>query len=267
VIGTAYAGNRLQQLRLAIAGNTGNADDLAGAHLKRDILDHVDAAAVAHRQVLDREHDVSWRCGPLFDMQKHVTADHELGKLLHRSLCGGAGCHHLAAPHDGDFIRHRHDLAQLVGDQQDGFAFGLELLEDTEQVIGLRRGQHAGGLVEDQDLRTAVQRLEDLDALLYADGQFLDDGIGIDLELIFLFELLELASGLGDSRVEHLAFLGAEHDVFKHAEVLDQHEMLVNHADAHRNGGVRVLDHGFPAVNEDVAIVGLIEAVEDRHQC
>jgi hypothetical protein len=59
------------------------------------------------------------------------------------------------------------------------------------------------------------------------------------------------------------AFLGAEHDVFKDAEVVDQHEVLVNHADAHSDGGVRVLDHGRLAVNEDVAIVGLIEAVED----
>jgi hypothetical protein len=73
-----------------------------------------------------------------------------------------------------------------VGDQHHGFAFGLELLEDAEQVIGLLRGQHAGGLVEDQDLGAAEERLEDLDALLDADGQFLDDGVGIDLELVFL---------------------------------------------------------------------------------
>jgi hypothetical protein len=203
----------------------------------------------------------------LVDLQKHVTADHELGKLLDRSLCGGAGGDHLAAPHDGDLIGHRHDLAQFVGDQQDGFAFGLELLENPEQVIGLGRGQHAGRLVEDQDLGATVERLEDFDTLLDADGQFLDDGIGIDLELIFLFELPELASRLGDAGVEHLAFLGSEHDIFKNGEVFDQHEMLVNHADAHRNGGIRVLDHGLAAINEDVALVGLIEAVEDRHQC
>jgi hypothetical protein len=104
---------------------------------KRDILDHIDAAAVADRQVLDREHDVAWRGGTLVDMQKHPAADHQLGKLLHRGLSGGAGGDHLAAPHHGDLIRHRHDLAQLVGDQQDGFAFGLELLENPEQVIGL----------------------------------------------------------------------------------------------------------------------------------
>jgi hypothetical protein len=59
----------------------------------------------------------------------------------------------------------------------------LSCFEDAEQVIGLLGGQHAGGLVEDQDLGAAVERLEDLDALLQADGQFLDDGIGIDLEL------------------------------------------------------------------------------------
>jgi hypothetical protein len=72
----------------------------------------------------------------------------------------------------------------------------LSCFEDLEQVIGLRRGQHAGRLVQDQDLGAAVERLEDLHPLLDADRQFLDDGIGIDLELVFLFEPLELARAL-----------------------------------------------------------------------
>jgi hypothetical protein len=85
-----------QQLGLAVAGNAGNADDLAGAHVEGNILDHVDAAAVAHRQVRDREHRaVSWRRA-LLDAQQHATADHELGQLLHRGLGGGAGGDHLA---------------------------------------------------------------------------------------------------------------------------------------------------------------------------
>jgi hypothetical protein len=68
-----------------------------------------------------------------------------------------------------------------VGDQHDGFAFGLELFENPEQVICLGRGQNAGRLIQDQDFRTPVQRFEDFNALLDADRQFLDDGIGIHL--------------------------------------------------------------------------------------
>jgi hypothetical protein len=81
----------------------------------------------------------------------------------------------------------------------------LSCFEDPEQVIGLGRGQHAGRLVEDQDLGAAVERLQDLDTLLESDRQLLDDGIRIDLELIFLFELLEFASGLGDAAASRLS--------------------------------------------------------------
>ena len=43
-IGAADAGDRLEQLRLAVAGDAGDADDLAGAHLEGDVVDHGDAA-------------------------------------------------------------------------------------------------------------------------------------------------------------------------------------------------------------------------------
>jgi hypothetical protein len=42
-------------------------------------------------------------------------------------------------------------------------------------MVGLGRRQHAGRLVEDQDVGAAIERLEDLDALLQPDRQFLDD--------------------------------------------------------------------------------------------
>ena len=54
--------------------------------------------------------------------------------------------------------------------------------EDAEQVIGLIRRQYAGGLVEDQDLGALEQGLQDFNTLLQADGQFADDGIGIDIQ-------------------------------------------------------------------------------------
>ena len=49
--GLADAGQRLEQLRLAVAGDAGDADDLAGADREADALDPGDAGAVAHHQI------------------------------------------------------------------------------------------------------------------------------------------------------------------------------------------------------------------------
>ena len=42
--------------------------------------------------------------------------------------------------------------------------------------------QHRGRLVEDEDVRAPVERLEDLDALLLADRDVLDPRVGVDGE-------------------------------------------------------------------------------------
>ena len=92
--------------------------------------------------------------------------------------------HHFAAAHDGDMIGDGHDLAQLVGDEDDGLALVPQRAEDAEQVIRLVGRQHARRLVEDQRFGALEQGLEDFDALLQAHGQFAHDGVGVDLEFI-----------------------------------------------------------------------------------
>jgi hypothetical protein len=71
---------------------------------------------------------------------------------------------------------------------------------------------------------------------------------------------------LGDGRAQHRAILGPEDDVLDHGEVLHQLEMLVHHADAGADRGLAVGDVGLLAVDEDLALIGLVETVEDRHQ-
>ena len=44
-----------------------------------------------------------------------------------------------------------------------------ELLHDPEQLVGLLRGEHGGGLVEDEEVDPPREGLEDLDPLLGAD--------------------------------------------------------------------------------------------------
>ena len=46
----------------------------------------------------------------------------------------------------------------------------VRLAHDREELLRLLRREHGGRLVEDEDVGAAVERLQDLDALLLADA-------------------------------------------------------------------------------------------------
>ena len=64
-----------------------------------------------------------------------------------------------------------HHLLQLVGDEEDGLAAGLEAAQHVEEGVDLAGRQDAGRLVEDENFGVAVEQLEDLDPLLLAHRQ------------------------------------------------------------------------------------------------
>ena len=114
------AGERLQQFRLAVAGDARDADDLALAQNERNILDAVTPRSSRTARSAHLEHDPAGMRRALVDLEDHLAADHRVGELRRRSLRGLEGRDDLAAPHHRDAIRQAHDLAQLVGDEDDG---------------------------------------------------------------------------------------------------------------------------------------------------
>ena len=60
--------------------------------------------------------------------------------------------------------------------------------------------------------------------------------------------------------------LDPEHDVLGDGEDGDQHEVLVDHADPGRDRVARVVEGDGLAVDEDLALVVLVQPVEDVHQ-
>ncbi len=173
---------------------------------------------------------------PLSHAQKHAAPDHQLGQLFNTGILRLPGGHQLAAPHDRDAVGYGHDLAQLVGDEDDGFSLLLELRQNAEQMIGLRRRQNAGGFIEDEHFSAPEQSFQDFDALLQTHRQGTDDRIGVDLKLVIVRQSLQFGAGLVECWTDQGAAFGAEHDVLQHRERLDQHEMLVHHADAAGDG-------------------------------
>ena len=94
----------------------------------------------------------------------------------------------LAPPDHRDPVCDGQNLVQLVCDEHDSLTLVLHHAEGLEQIVDLSRREHGGGLIEDQHLDPAIQQLEDLDALLFTDGELPDTGRGIDRQPVFLAE-------------------------------------------------------------------------------
>ena len=72
------------------------------------------------------------------------------------------------------------------------------LSNSSEVSAGVK---HRGWLVQDQDLDAAIQRLQDLDPLLLAHREGLDDRRGVDLEPVGVREFGDLGFGPFRSRI------------------------------------------------------------------
>ncbi len=259
-------GQRLEQLRLAVAGDARDADDLAGAHLEADALDPGHTGAIAHAQAFDLEHGCAGPSRRLLDPEQDLAPDHQLGELLGRGLGRAPVRDHRSLAHDRDVVGRGHDLAQLVGDQHDRSTLVAQVAEDAEQMVRLLRRQHPGRLVENQDARAPKQRLQDLDPLLDADRELAHRRIEVDVEAVLALEPGDLGAGARRAGRERRAALGAEQQVLQDRERLDQHEVLMHHADAGCDRVLGALDLAILAVDPDDPPIGLVEAVEDVHQ-
>ena len=268
---TAYqrlkAGKTIDELRLSVAVDTGDADDLAPAHLQGHVLDGVVLMYLAgHGHVLHVQHHLAGLAGLFLHMEIDVTAHHHGGQLLDGGVLGLYGADVLALAQDGAAVGHGHDLVELVGDEKDGLALGRQILHDLHQLVDLLRRQHGGRLVEDQDLVIAVEHLQDLGTLLHTHGDVLDQGVGVDLQAVLFAEGQHLLPGLLLLQESVLCGLHAHDDVVQHGEAFHQLEVLVHHADAQRVCIVGILDGYLHAVLFDNALLGLIQTEQHAHQ-
>src|SRR3546814_17323975 len=89
----------------------------------------------------------------------------------------------LALAQHGDAVGHRHDLVQLVRDEDDGEALRHHGLQGGEERLDLLRRTHGGRLVEAWAAGAALERLQDLVALGLAHLQVPDEPPGVDRAL------------------------------------------------------------------------------------
>ena len=154
---------------------------------------------------------------------------------------------------------------QLVRDEDHRAALGSHDAQGLKQRLGFLRREHRGRLVEDQHLRLAVERLQDLDALLLAKGQLPDPRPRIDRDPVSLAEFGD--PPFDAPRVHHellpLATMVAEHHVLSDGERGHEPEMLVHHPDPRVEGVARRRERDEASVKQDLSLVGAVEAGEN----
>src|SRR5262249_47911094 len=118
---------------------------------------------------------------------------------------------------------------------------------------------------EDQDPRLAVERLQDLDTLLLAERELPDARARIDGDPVPLAELRDTPLDVPGVHEElpPLAAVVAEDDVLRDGERRDEPEVLVDHADPGIEGLAGSVELDGLAVQQDLALVGPVEARED----
>ena len=262
----AQARERFDQVRLAVALDPGDADDLAAAHAEAHMVHGHRIVVPQHGEIANVEHDLARGERLLVHLEHDGAPHHHFRQFVVGCLTRYPLAYYLAGAQHADAIGHLLDLMQLVGDEHQRLARIAQRLHDFEELGDLLRRQHGGRLVEDQHFGGTEEHLDNLDALLDADGQFLDDGVGIDLEAIFGVDRADLFARLGEIEIiEHSRRLDPEHDVFGDGEHRNQHEMLVDHADSGANRVAWSAELHRLAVDQDLALVGPIHPGQHVH--
>ena len=97
------AGDRVDELGLAVAVDAGDPDDLAGAHVERDAAHLLEPAVVANVQVLDLEQRLAGRRRRLVDLRAAPRGRPSAGRGSPRSRpAAGTRLDHLPAAQHGD---------------------------------------------------------------------------------------------------------------------------------------------------------------------
>ena len=158
----------LEYLGAATAKQARQPHHLARHHLEGDVVQLPVADAVQ----LQQGHGIGAR-GRAWPAQAGIplAAEHGLDQRRHAGVAGVGGEHRMAVPQHGHGIADPHDVAQVVGDVDDGHPPLLEGGYHLEQLVDLVVGQRGGWLVEHQDAGILGQGLGYLDKLLLADAQ------------------------------------------------------------------------------------------------
>ena len=262
----AKSGEHLNKLRLAVALNTGNAQNLALADLQGQIFQ--DGNALNREiQILNLKGHLAHALAAAGKGQVHLPAHHHQRQVI--DTAPGrlqAGINHFAGAQNRDTVRDGGSLLQLVGDDNDAFSRRLQIPQNSKQLLHLLRGQNRRRLVQNQDIGAAIQGFQNLNPLLLTHRQILHLRVGVDTKVISVNHLLHLTDSGPVVHKRAVNRLPTDDHILRNCHNGGQHKMLVYHADTQFDGLGWVPDLGGLAVDQDLSFVAWEHSVQDIHK-
>ena len=254
------------QFILAVALDARNADDFSTADVEAHALDGLVSTLVSDVQIVTRKCHSSHFHVDLGYLEDDVAADHHASQFLFGRVLLVHDALQLAATQDRYAVGDLHDLFQFVTDEEDGLSLSLQLTHGHEQFDSLLRRQNSRGLIENEDLGTSAQHLEDFDTLLDTDGQVTRKSRGVHGQRDALRELPDFAHCPAVVKEDTLVRLIADDDILGDGEPWNQHEFLVHHAHPELDCVLDRTDLDFVLVDQEVSARWCVDAVDDVHQ-
>ncbi len=108
-------------------------------------------------------------------MNRGVLPKHELHQFCPIRFGSLPGSHGLSKTENGNAITHFQGLFDLMGDEKDPIPHLCHVVQDLEQVFGIRRNKRRR-LIKNQDFRGMIKYLDDLSSLLLSSRKILYSG-------------------------------------------------------------------------------------------
>ena len=260
------AGDALRQFLLTIARHPGNSDNLAPFQRQGYIVQANGAAAAKGADLVKRQAVALWMGWLFVVFQQDRPSDHHLGQFAFGGLARRNRVDPPAIAQDSDAMTDFQHFMQLMRDKHQRVSIIRQLIKDAEQTINLLRGQHSRRLIQNQQSRAFIQRPQNLNPLLFADGKLPDGEMRVDFQVVNFRKFQRPLTDHIQIETKTPRRLHAQRDIFGDGQRWHQHKMLMNHPDAVLDGSLRMFDGRGFAIDEDLAFIRMIQTIKHLHQ-
>ena len=257
-------GNGPGDLCPACADHTGDSNDFALSRIEADVPD-----LVIQLQIPNLQAHVSDRHGLLRICLRQLAANHHADDAGRIELLRRARFDHFAVPDDRDIVAQLKHLFHAVRDVDDGDAPVAQLVDFSEQPVGLVVRQGGRRLVHNDDLRVERDHLHNFQHLNIRHGKLPDLFIEVAVNAlrgqIFFRALADFLPVYKQAALSN-GRMPANKKVFRNRQIRDILEFLIYHGNSTGFRFRRAVEHlSFP-VHIDLAGSRLIHAIDNFHQ-
>jgi len=146
-----------------------------------------------------------------------------------------------------------------------GFSILFQIVQDFKQTFRLLRSQNRCRLIQNDDISTSHQCLDNLDTLRLTNGYLAYLLIQLHVHMILFNIFFNFFSCLVKVNCQSLFRFKSQNNILQNRQLIYQHKFLMDHADTVLNCNLRCDgSHRFP-LDDNLALVNGIHAVQKLH--